>query len=390
MNLSALHLTQKETFLRIMKPNHLTLLLGATIALIAALPVTAPAATILRTYDVSGDFTIAANPNGVWSYGWKSSLAGAFAPLLYTATAGTQNGVPIQVRQLSSSQYPALLFNATTNTAINSAQEVYPPGALVLTPGADGFSQNFGAVRFQVPTGGGGIHALECTVRSYLDGDLSGDADFHVVVNGVEVFGQFLAPTAGTAYTNSFNLTDGDIIDLMVGRGADGHLNGTGLKIKATLNAQIICTPHPATATAVLSNGVVVGAIIVDGGCGYTNAPLILIQGGGGNGATATSVVSNGEVTAINITGGGCCYTNTPRIVIASPPFVPTMAISFSKVKVSLHVVLGRTYVLEYTHDFVTWTPTGPAFTAEAETIENEFDVDVTGRFFRVREVVLF
>jgi hypothetical protein len=26
-------------------------------------------------------------------------------------------------------------------------------------------------------------------------------------------------------------------------------------------------------------------------------------------------------------------------------------------------------------------------FTAESETIVNEFDVDVTGRFFRIREV---
>jgi len=34
-----------------------------------------------------------------------------------------------------------------------------------------------------------------------------------------------------------------------------------------------------------------------------------------------------------------------------------------------------------------TWTATGPQFTAQAETIVNEFDVDVTGRFFRIRQV---
>jgi hypothetical protein len=49
--------------------------------------------------------------------------------------------------------------------------------------------------------------------------------------------------------------------------------------------------------------------------------------------------------------------------------------------------VLGRSYVLEASTDLVTWTATGPQFTAQAETIVNEFDVDVTGRFFRIRQV---
>jgi hypothetical protein len=30
--------------------------------------------------------------------------------------------------------------------------------------------------------------------------------------------------------------------------------------------------------------------------------------------------------------------------------------------------------------------PTGPQFTAEAESVVNEFDVDAVGRYFRLRE----
>jgi hypothetical protein len=149
----------------------------------------------------------------------------------------------------------------------------------------------------------------------------------------------------------------------------------------------IACSPHKATATASLVNGFVVGATITDPGCGYTNAPTVLIQGGGGSGATATAVVTGGQVTAINITSAGCCYTNAPRIVIGSPPFVPTVSIRVSKVMVTQTVVLGRNYVLESSTDLVTWTATGPQFTADSEVIETEFDVDVTGRFFRVRQV---
>ncbi|MBI2928137.1 MAG: LamG domain-containing protein [Verrucomicrobia bacterium] len=147
------------------------------------------------------------------------------------------------------------------------------------------------------------------------------------------------------------------------------------------------CSPHKATATAEVVNGFVVGAIITDGGCGYTEAPLVLVQGGGGSGAVATAVISNGDVVAINITNAGRGYTSTPKIEIASPPFVPTVSIAVSKVKVTQNVVLGRNYVLESSRDLANWTAVGPSFTATSETITDEFDVDVTGRFFRIRQV---
>jgi hypothetical protein len=56
-------------------------------------------------------------------------------------------------------------------------------------------------------------------------------------------------------------------------------------------------------------------------------------------------------------------------------------------VKVTQYVVLGRNYVLESSFDLTNWTAVGPPFTASSETLVNEFDVDVTGRFFRIREV---
>lgn len=151
--------------------------------------------------------------------------------------------------------------------------------------------------------------------------------------------------------------------------------------------SQVSCSPHRATATATLDSGFVVGASIIESGCGYTNAPVVLIQGGGGNGATAIAVVNNGVVVIIIITDAGFGYTSPPQIIIGSPPFVPTVSIAVSAVKVTQHVVLGRNYVLESSADLVNWTATGPQFTAQAETIVSEFDVDVTGRYFRIRQV---
>jgi hypothetical protein len=143
---------------------------------------------------------------------------------------------------------------------------------------------------------------------------------------------------------------------------------------------------HAAQATAQVVNGFVVGATITDYGCGYANAPEVSIIGGGGSGATATATIQNGFVTSINIINTGSGYTNLPEIIIASPPFVPTLAINVSRVNVTQHVVLGLNYVLESSSDMINWTPTGPPFTAQSESITTEFVVVQTGQYFRIRQ----
>lgn len=152
--------------------------------------------------------------------------------------------------------------------------------------------------------------------------------------------------------------------------------------------AETLCIPHRASATARVDNGFVVDATIINGGCGYTNAPLIIIiVGGGGSGATAAATITNGVVSGITITDAGIGYTNAPKVLIASPPFMPWLEIGVSKVKVTQHVVLGKNYVLESSTDLTNWSQVGTQFTAQDEVITQEFDVDVTGRFFRIRQV---
>jgi hypothetical protein len=152
---------------------------------------------------------------------------------------------------------------------------------------------------------------------------------------------------------------------------------------------ELICTPHKARAVAQLFNGIFVGAAMVDSGCGYTNLPLVSLEGGGGIGATATAVLIEGRVSEIKVTSGGCCYTNPPAILIDAPPQVPTVAIRVSKVMVTQNVNRGERYVLESSFDLMTWTAVGPAFIATSETIEDEFDILLSGGFFRVRHVVV-
>ncbi len=75
-----------------------------------------------------------------------------------------------------------------------------------------------------------------------------------------------------------------------------------------------------ATATANLTSGFVTSITVVNGGNGYTTAPIVTITGGGGSGATATASVSGGAVTSISVNNAGSGYTNAPTVLIAPPP----------------------------------------------------------------------
>ncbi len=61
-------------------------------------------------------------------------------------------------------------------------------------------------------------------------------------------------------------------------------------------------------------------ASVIDGGAGYTSAPTVTISDptGYGSGATATAVVSNGVVTGINLTNFGMGYTRPAPVVTIS------------------------------------------------------------------------
>jgi hypothetical protein len=336
------------------------------------------------SYDLSRDFSIASNPNGVWSYGWESTLNGAFT-LLSMSRTFVDRGVLLEELSPGVPAYPLVQHNTSTNLTYDNGELTYPPGTISILAGFDGTPQNFCAMRFTVPPNSGGTFVLENVIENRQYGSLSRDTQYHVVVNGVEILGTNLPPNSKAGYTNTLALKAGDTVDLAVGRGSGGIWD-SGLKVQARFTMSV-CTPHKAKAVAQVVNGFVVGATITDPGCGYTNPPIVLIQGGGGTGAAAQAVVSDGRVPAIQFTDAGCCYTNSPRIVISSPPMEPSVEIKVSKINVVQNAVLGWRYVLESSTNNADWTATGPAFTAETDPIETEFPVDAVGRFFRLRVV---
>jgi hypothetical protein len=146
------------------------------------------------------------------------------------------------------------------------------------------------------------------------------------------------------------------------------------------------CIPHSATATARVDNGFVVDTTITDTGCGYTNTPFILFEGGGGTGATATAVVSNGIVIKILITDAGTGYTNAPAIFIYS--HLGTQIGLVKAVKpVFANLLVGANYQLQLSTDLINWTNQGSPFIPTNPVAAFPQYFDVTGwnqLFFRL------
>jgi hypothetical protein len=217
------------------------------------------------------------------------------------------------------------------------------------------------------------------------------------VVNGF-IVGAILAD-GGSGYTNSPTVT-------ITGGGGSGAaatatvINGVVTSITITdagsgytsvPTITIAVPPIPprrATGLALTLNGSVTAVLVTDPGYGYgTNPPAVRLLGGGGTGAKAVATVLDGVVTGITLIETGSGYTNTPTVRIATPPFSPSVLIGISRVKVTVHVVLGLKYQVQSSQDLVTWVNAGDPFVAEEEDVVQEFMVAEVGQFFRIQQV---
>ena len=151
---------------------------------------------------------------------------------------------------------------------------IAPPGSVFLVTGVNGRPENFGVVRFTAPSNGN--YEISAAVAPMYTGGLAGDTDFHVVRNGVELFGQFLAPHATAAYTNIVALNTGDAIDFAMGRGADGNQDGSTLRLAALITPVAmtnlpppLITEHPESRFALSGQSILLVVSGTGGGLTY-------------------------------------------------------------------------------------------------------------------------
>ncbi|PWU11255.1 MAG: hypothetical protein C5B50_23760 [Verrucomicrobia bacterium] len=188
-------------------------------------------------YDPAAAFSTTANPAGVWSYGFSTTLGSPMA--LYREEL--QVGGADTWRTNISQGDPAVFHNAN-GSALNISTIVLQPGALGFHPGPNGENS---VIRFTAPAAG------QYELLTAFSGiDTQGTStDVHVLTNTVSVFdGVVKGYGQGSGATNfsilSFNA--GDFLDFSVGNGSDAsfYYDGTGLSVQIGLN-------HPPAASNV-------------------------------------------------------------------------------------------------------------------------------------------
>jgi hypothetical protein len=92
---------------------------------------------------------------------------------------------------------------------------------------------------------------------------------------------------------------------------ASALANATG-----NITAAKVSAGNRATATASITTSFISRFTQVSGGSGYTEAPQVKIEGGGGTGATAKANISGGVVTSIDIITQGGGYTSPPAVIL--------------------------------------------------------------------------
>ncbi|MGO8700411.1 MAG: hypothetical protein ACLQVY_22200 [Limisphaerales bacterium] len=276
------------------------------------------AAARAQSWNIATGYSGSYNPNGVWSFGAKSSAAVTGMTLL-SVQWGNQGWYLAGSDGAPSMQAGPLLWPWANQWGIP-------------------------CVRWTCPETG------YYDITGNFTGDDSRGEDVYAAIttNGSFIFQSLMTSYLQVApFTNMLlTLNKGDYVDFTIAWAGNNNsqYNWTGLT--AMINTDT--NPQAASATADLVNGYVVGVTLTSSGLGYTNTPLVRFIGGGGTGAQAVAVVSNGVVTSVTINDPGSDYTSAPIVVIA-PPFIqnpgvtmaPLSSLTFS------NLTMGGTYQLQ-------------------------------------------
>ncbi|MBL8047560.1 MAG: PEP-CTERM sorting domain-containing protein [Chthonomonas sp.] len=206
------------------------------------------ATSISFAADMTADFSIVnGNPNGAWSYGYKSNLAGSFNALTNTSTVNFGSGTfDVWNTPLVPDLHVAQLTSGTMN-GYNGGVGGVAVGETTMHGGPNG---ELSTTRFTV--GASGLYNLSGFFKSGdALGSVYGNIDGYLYHNSTVLYS-----TLNTGVTQSFSLSSvsllaGDTLDLMVGMGQDQYFYDT-----TPVNLTITAVPEPGT-IAVLGLGAV-------------------------------------------------------------------------------------------------------------------------------------
>ncbi len=214
-----------------MKPVHLT-----TNLFLAMFLATAPgfAATSISCWDAASEFNDsanpdAANPSGVWSYGWKKTL---IDKLFLFTTPCTD---PPDIFGWSSASGFPLVCHVTRSVPVlthGPNRAIFPPHVLSMHPGPNG---EYAVLRFTAPADG--IYKVSGQFCALDDNATGTTADVWILQNNakpgsfsgkVDYYG---GPKSASFTSTIFQLKKGNTLDFQVGYGANKtyEYDSTGL-----------------------------------------------------------------------------------------------------------------------------------------------------------------
>jgi hypothetical protein len=179
-------------------------------------------------YSAAADFSVAQNPNGVWSYGWSTRRGSA----LQLDTASGEDMSFGHLIGWSAPNFDAVLLHiAYAVTSFYDPTFAAPEGTINMHPGPDG--QN-SIVRWTAPASG--AYRIDCWF-SGSDFVYPTTTDVAVLHGPTEIFSGEINSYrgAGLPFEQIVQVSVGDTIDFTVGYGSDGNYFGDSTALEATI-----------------------------------------------------------------------------------------------------------------------------------------------------------
>jgi len=178
-------------------------------------------------YDVTRDFSVSRNPDGVWKYGWSEGIGGRLVLYSRSSMPSINNGLEDgwDDPNNDSGFTPSVALN--TGGDFDDGNVTYSAGALILHPcGIDG--QAYCHVIWTAPRRGDYFLNSSFFAQQY-----GINVDVHILVKGTSVFDSTITQnTVIRNFTKTLKLSAGDTIDFTVGPNDNFslHPGNTGLQ----------------------------------------------------------------------------------------------------------------------------------------------------------------
>lgn len=209
-----------------------------------------------QSYSASNEFDGSANGStGVWSYGFKNGVNGAFNPFNLSALNSSWFNVPGSNVTKNNLGVPV----ASVPSGGLSVRGTYIPAIPFVTPAVN----QLGVLRFTAPTAG--TYAFDA---SWFAGDTSGNSTTsgnsfaYFFRNNVNIGPNANSTNSGVSYSGAFSLNANDTLDLAVGAPTNFQL-GSNLASNTPVSFNVTVTPELPGALQLLPALVPIGLLLV-------------------------------------------------------------------------------------------------------------------------------